>query len=56
LSTFPTTRPGLPTTNPYTGTSLVTTVPDLMRAYSPIIKPQTMVAFTPIDANLYLFI
>src|SRR2546425_2314388 len=45
----PTRRAGTPTISPYAGTSEVTTAPAPMKAYSPSVTPQTMVAFAPIE-------
>ena len=51
LSTLPIIFPGFPTTSEKAGTSLVTTAPEPMRAYSPIVTPQTIVAFAPMLAD-----
>src|SRR5437899_6697965 len=45
----PTRRAGTPTMRAYAGTSEVTTAPAPMKAYSPSVTPQTIVAFAPID-------
>ena len=42
-----------PTTNENAGTSLVTTDPEPISAYSPIVTPQIMVALAPIDADFF---
>ena len=54
LSTLPTTLPGLPTTKENGSTSLVTTAPDSIKAYSPIVTPHIIVAFAPILADFLL--
>ena len=46
------TLPGLPIIKLYGGTSLVTTAPDPIKAYSPIVIPQSMVELAPILADL----
>ena len=43
--------PGFPTTNEKSGTSLVITAPAPIKAYFPIVIPQTIVAFAPIVAD-----
>ncbi len=37
----------------YGGISFVTTAPEPISAYSPIVTPQTIVAFAPIDADFF---
>ena len=49
-STFPTIFLGF-ITKVNGGTSFVTTVPDPIRAYSPIVTPHIIVAFAPILAD-----
>lgn len=44
-------RAGLPVTNAYGGTSLVTTAPAPTSAHSPTVTPQRMVALLPIAAR-----
>ena len=51
LFTHPTILPGLPMTKAKSGMSLVTTAPAPIKAYLPIVLPQTIVAFAPIDAD-----
>src|ERR1035441_6187622 len=43
-------RAGFPTIKAYAGTSRVTTAPAPINAYSPIVIPQTIVLFAPIEA------
>ena len=66
LSPYSLTQPiclaGTPTTNAYGATSLLTTAPAPMKAYSPIVIPQIIVEFAPmvtpflheyLDTHLY---
>ena len=53
LLTQPVIFPGFPITNANAGTSLVTTDPEPIRAYSPMVMPQIMVAFAPIEADFF---
>ena len=56
LFTQPTIDPGLPITRAKSGTSLVITAPEPTNAYCPIVTPQTIVAFAPIETLLPTFV
>ena len=51
---IPTIVAGFPTTNANGGTSFVTTAPDPIIAYSPIVTPQTIVALAPMLADFLI--
>ena len=46
--------PGLPMTRAKSGTSLVITEPEPIRAYSPIVIPHSIVALAPILADFFI--
>ena len=48
--------PGFPITTACAGTSLVTTAPAPIMAHSPIVIPQTIVAFAPIEAPYFTMV
>src|SRR5215471_11279692 len=53
VDTIRNTRAGLPATIVFGGTSLVTTLPAPIRAFSPMVTPQSTVAPEPIEAPFF---